>query len=102
MSLLGLLGLALSAWWHWRDLAYTAGIVLIGSFVLALLVREWASYRFTLWILIANLTALLAPQWFLNVGSLSLTDSWLLLIVVQSIMFGMGTQMSVRDLAQVP
>lgn len=101
ISLLGLLGLALGWWWHSTNVAYGAAVILIGSFFLALLVREWASYRFTLWILIANLTALLAPQWFLNVGGLSLTDSWLLLIVVQSIMFGMGTQMSLRDLAQV-
>ena len=101
LSIIGLLGFAASWWRHSASLANGAGLILITAFVLGLFVRQWASYRFTLWILIANLSALLAPQWFLSVGGFSLTDSWLLLVIVQSIMFGMGTQMSLRDLAQV-
>jgi BASS family bile acid:Na+ symporter len=66
-----------------------------------LFVGQVREYRFTLTILIANFTALLVPQWFQAVGDLSLTDAWLLLIVVQAIMFGMGTQMSLRDFGQV-
>lgn len=76
-----------------------------GSLILAccvgLFVKELVSYRFTFWILIANLAALMAPNWFISVGGFSLTDSWLLLILVQLIMFGMGTQMSVRDFLNV-
>ncbi len=101
LTLVGALGLAVSWWQHSGNLAYGASIILIAGFVLGLCVSSWATYRFTLWILIANLTALLAPGWFLSIGSFSLTNSWLMLIVVQLIMFGMGTQMSVRDLAQV-
>ena len=101
LSIVGLLGFAASWWRHSAPLANGAGLILITAFVLGLFVSQWVSYRFTLWILIANLSALLAPQWFLSVGGFSLTDSWLLLVIVQSIMFGMGTQMSLRDLAQV-
>ena len=82
-------------------------IIMIGGFVLlaglsaALFVGQLATYRFTLWILIANLAALIAPTWFFSIGGVSLTNSWLLLIIVQLIMFGMGTQMSVRDFVHV-
>lgn len=82
--------------------ALTAGgIALMLAFGLGLCVTRWASYRFTLWILLCNLAALMAPQWFKSIGGLSLSDPWLLLIVVQLIMFGMGTQMSVSDFYHV-
>ena len=82
-------------------------VIMIGGFVLlaglsvALFVEQLATYRFTLWILIANLAALIAPNLFLTIGGVSLSNSWLLLIIVQLIMFGMGTQMSVRDFVHV-
>jgi bile acid:Na+ symporter, BASS family len=37
------------------------------------------------------------PQYFLKAGNLSLTNRNLILVVIQLVMFGMGTQMSVRD-----
>ena len=77
------------------------GYLVIAGLSVGLLVRQLANYRFTLWILIANLAALIAPHWFLTLGGFSLTDSWLLLVLVQLIMFGMGTQMSVRDFLNV-
>lgn len=77
------------------------GVLVIVGLAAGLCVESLVDYRFTLWILIANFAALLAPQWFISIGGLSLTDSWLLLIVVQLIMFGMGTQMSVRDFLNV-
>jgi BASS family bile acid:Na+ symporter len=77
------------------------GLILLSGLIAALRVDRLSGFGFTLWILIANLAALLLPEWFGEVGGLSLTDSWLLLVVVQAIMFGMGTQMSLRDFAQV-
>ena len=77
------------------------GCLVIAGLSVGLWVKQLANYRFTLWILIANLAALIAPHWFLTVGGFSLTDSWLLLVLVQLIMFGMGTQMSVRDFLNV-
>ncbi len=78
-------------------LAKTAGVLLILGFVAAFFVRAWTGFRFTLWILIANTAAMLVPEYFRQVGGFNLSNTWLLLIVVQLIMFGMGTQMSYRD-----
>jgi BASS family bile acid:Na+ symporter len=60
-----------------------------------------AGYQFTVWIVAAVTLAMLYPHWFLSVGSISLQDPWIILLIVQAVMFGMGTQMSVRDFAGV-
>lgn len=83
------------------EIATTGGAVLCLAMTCGLFVAKLAGFRFTLWILIANLAALLTPQWFISIGGFSLTDPWLLLIVVQLIMFGMATQMSIRDFGNV-
>lgn len=96
------LAIFLLGWWqHSAALAITAGVLSIVGLSIGLMVPDWSGYRFTMWILIANIAAMLAPASFQQVGGFSLTDSWLLLIVVQAIMFGMGTQMSFRDFAHV-
>lgn len=55
-------------------------------------------YQFTMWVLTAVVAALIYPQTFLHVGSVDLRNKWIILLVVQTVMFGMGTQMSLRDL----
>lgn len=97
----GFLLFAIAWWQHSSTISLVAGVVTVCGMSAGLGVPAWSGYRFTLWILIANLSAMLTPQRFQQIGSFSLTDSWLLLIVVQGIMFGMGTQMSVRDFAHV-
>jgi BASS family bile acid:Na+ symporter len=101
MLLLGLLILALGWWQHSALLSSMAGFIAMLAFCIGLTVPEWSGYRFTFWILIANIGAMLVPQWFQNIGEFSLTNSWLMLIVIQAIMFGMGTQMSLKDFAHV-
>lgn len=62
-------------------------------------------FQFTVWIVAAVTCALIYPNGFLKWGSLDLRNKWLLLVVVQMVMFGMGTQMSVHDfsgLAKAP
>lgn len=54
-------------------------------------------YRFTACIVAAVVVPMIHPQHFLKAGDLSLTDRRLMLVVVQLVMFGMGTQMSLRD-----
>ncbi len=78
-----------------------SGVTLFAAFAVGLFLNELAGYRFTFWILLANIISLLQPQWFISIHGFSLTNSWLLLMVIQLIMFGMGTQMSFRDFAQV-
>jgi BASS family bile acid:Na+ symporter len=99
--LTGLLVLALGWWQHSAMLSSIAGLITTLAFCMGLAIPDWSGYRFTFWILIANIGAMLVPQWFQNVGEFSLTNSWLMLIVIQAIMFGMGTQMSLRDFANV-
>jgi len=54
-------------------------------------------YRFTVCILAAVTTAMIYPNYFSKIGSVNLKDPQLILFVVQLVMFGMGTQMSVND-----
>lgn len=58
-------------------------------------------YQFTAWILAAVVVAMLYPAHFLRVGDFDLRNKWLVLVVVQLVMFGMGTQMSLHDFAGV-
>jgi BASS family bile acid:Na+ symporter len=58
-------------------------------------------YRFTAWIVAAVAAALIYPAAFLQWGPLDLRDRRLILLVVQFVMFGMGTRMSLADFAAV-
>jgi bile acid:Na+ symporter, BASS family len=58
-------------------------------------------YQFTTWIIAAVIAAMLFPQAFTKWGSFDLQNKWVKLLVVQTVMFGMGTQMSLRDFAGV-
>ncbi len=58
-------------------------------------------FRFTVCIIAAVAAGMIYPQYFLQVGDLSLTHSTLMLIVIQLVMFGMGTQMSLHDFVGV-
>ncbi len=94
--------LFLTAWLQSSlQLAATGCAFFIAGLCAALFVPQWSGYRFTNWILIANSAAMLAPTAFRSVGGISLSDPWIMLIVIQFIMFGMGTQMSYRDFALV-
>jgi BASS family bile acid:Na+ symporter len=62
-------------------------------------VASLRTYQFTLWIVAAVVTALIYPSHFLHIGSIDLRDKRLILALMQLVMFGMGTQMSLRDFA---
>ena len=53
--------------------------------------------QFTAWIVTAVTAAMIYPVAFLQWGDFDLRNRWLILVVVQMVMFGMGTQMSLRD-----
>jgi bile acid:Na+ symporter, BASS family len=55
------------------------------------------SYRYTAWIICAVVAAMIYPALFSTWGGVDLRNKWLVLIVVQTVMFGMGVQMSLRD-----
>ncbi|PHN02427.1 bile acid:sodium symporter family protein [Flavilitoribacter nigricans] len=59
------------------------------------------NYQYTAWIIVAIVCGMLYPAAFLSWGDLDLRNPWLILIVVQLVMFGMGTQMSFRDFTNI-
>lgn len=58
-------------------------------------------YQFTAWIIAAVTAAMIYPANILHVGGFDMRNKWLLLIIVQLVMFGMGTQMSLKDFSGV-
>ena len=58
-------------------------------------------YQFTAWIIAAVTAAMIYPASILHVGDFDMRNKWLLLIIVQLVMFGMGTQMSLKDFVGV-
>ncbi len=56
-----------------------------------------SGYQYTFWIVTAVTAGLLYPQAFLHIGSVDLRNKWLILSIIQMVMFGMGTQMSIKD-----
>jgi len=80
----------------WQPLA------VIGSIALSLGLRRVPSlrgYQFTAWIIAAVTAAMTYPSAFLKWGDFDLRNKWLILFVVQAVMFGMGTQMTLKDFA---
>lgn len=60
-----------------------------------------ASYQFTAWIIATVVAGLLYPHQVIHWGDVDLTNKWIRLLAVQTVMFGMGTQMGLRDFAGV-
>ncbi len=54
-------------------------------------------YHYTACIIVAVMAGMLYPQLFLKIGNLDLRNKWLILIVIQVVMFGMGIQMKLKD-----
>ncbi|WP_343205543.1 bile acid:sodium symporter family protein [Opitutus sp. ER46] len=54
-------------------------------------------FQFTGWIVAAVTASMCFPSAFLHWGSFDLRNKWVILLVVQLVMFGMGTQMSLAD-----
>ena len=59
--------------------------------------RQLSGLQYTAWILTSVAAAMVYPERFLRVGPLDMQNKHLVLLVVQLVMFGMGTRMSLRD-----
>lgn len=97
-ALIVIAGLGLDRTALWQAAAVAAAVSLaigLGA------VRSLKGYQFTAWILAAVVAAMMYPSAFLQWSGLDLRNKWLILIVVQLVMFGMGTQMSLHDFAGV-
>ena len=60
-------------------------------------VETLKNYQYTAWIIVAVVAAMIYPHAFLKWGNVDLRNKWLILVIVQMVMFGMGIQMSIRD-----
>ncbi len=54
-------------------------------------------YQYTAWIISAVVAGMIFPEAFKNWGGVNLRDKTLILVIVQLVMFGMGTHMSLKD-----
>jgi len=80
------------------DLWQPVAVVLTVALAIGLrFIPKLRGYQFTAWIITAVTAAMIYPATFLRVGDFDLRNKWLILIVVQTVMFGMGTQMSLKD-----
>ena len=78
----------------WQPLAVIAALALaIGL----RFVPRLRGYQFTAWIIAAVTAGMIYPAQLLHVGDLDLRNKWLILFIVQAVMFGMGTQMKLTD-----
>ncbi len=59
------------------------------------------SFQYTAWIIAAVVAAMIYPAQLLHWGDFDLRNKWVVLIAVQLVMFGMGTQMSLKDFVGV-
>ena len=81
---------------HW--LSKIAACFAIVSLAIGLgAVTSLKSYQYTVWIIAAVVCGMIFPQAFTQWGSVNLRDKTLILVIVQLVMFGMGTSMSLRD-----
>ena len=87
---------------HHDDVWRPAAVVLAVSVAVGVgAVPPLRGYQFTLWIVAAVVIGMVYGESLLLWGPVNLQNKYLLLVVVQLVMFGMGTQMSVRDFAGV-
>jgi BASS family bile acid:Na+ symporter len=63
--------------------------------------KTLAGFQFTAWIITAVTAAMIYPHRLLYVGPVDLRNPWIILLVVQAVMFGMSTQMTLQDFAGV-
>lgn len=64
-------------------------------------VTSLKNFRYTAWIIAAVIVAMIYPSAFTHWGSVDLRNKWLILIIVQLVMFGMGIQMSLKDFSGI-
>jgi len=76
----------------------------IGAVALAISLRfskKFRGYQFTAWIIAVVALGMIYPARVLNVGGFDMKNKWMMLVMIQAVMFGMGTQMKLADFAQV-
>ncbi|MGI4867794.1 MAG: bile acid:sodium symporter family protein [Janthinobacterium lividum] len=98
ISGLAVVTLLLGIGWHEAALWQPAAVVAVVGLALGIkVVPQLRSYQYTAWIIVAVVLGMVYPEAFKHWGGVDLRNKWLILVVVQLVMFGMGIQMSIRD-----
>src|SRR5262245_36342024 len=58
-------------------------------------------YQYTAWIISAVAAGMIFPEAFKSWGGVNLRDKTLILVIIQLVMFGMGTHMSLKDFSGI-
>ena len=90
--------------WLMNDSAIWQPTLVVLTVALAITLRfskRFSGYQFTAWIIAVVAAAMIYPAQFLHVGDFDMRNKWVMLIAIQLVMFGMGTQMSLHDFAGV-
>jgi BASS family bile acid:Na+ symporter len=93
-----MVGIAMSSPVLYRACAIIAAVLLaigLGS------VTSLKGYRYTAWIIVAVVAGMMFPEAFTKWGSFDLRNKWVMLVVIQLVMFGMGIQMSLKDFSGI-
>src|SRR5215831_15455871 len=81
---------------------YAAIVFLLVAFAISLrFSKNFRRYQFTAWIIAVVVGAMIYPTQILNLHGFDMRNKWVMLIAIQLVMFGMGTQMSLKDFAGV-
>jgi bile acid:Na+ symporter, BASS family len=85
-----------------NDLWKPFAVILAVALAISLrFIPKLRGYQFTAWIIVAVTAGMIYPAHLLRIGDLDLRNKWLILLIVQAVMFGMGTQMKLADFAGV-
>lgn len=102
LGIVALLIIALSLILNWDNIILPLTVTASISLALGMgAIPSLKSYQYTGWIIVAIVCGLIYPNAFLKWGNFDLRDKWVILIVIQIVMFGMGTQMSLKDFAGI-
>jgi len=112
LRMLPRLGLALAAvaatvtaggWGIGRpDVWHPAAVVAsVGAAIGCRAIPALVTYQFTVWVLVTVVLGMLYPAQCLSLGGLDFKNKHLLTAMIQLVMFGMGTQMTIAELKSV-
>lgn len=60
-------------------------------------IEKLKGYQYTAWIIAAVVAGMLYPATFTSLGGVNLRDKTLILVIIQLVMFGMGTHIRLKD-----
>ncbi|MBE7169100.1 MAG: bile acid:sodium symporter family protein [Williamsia sp.] len=102
LSALGAAALVAGLLLQQTSLWQVAAVACVVSFAIGMgAIPGLKTYRYTAWIIAAVVTAMVYPGAFQHWGSFDLRNKWVILIVIQVVMFGMGIQMSLKDFSGI-